>query len=92
MEIMQMIFSDINPIPIPSQTNNLKGVNVIFVEKYNLTKIKVIKVEVKENSPLKFLSTFQRLIISNGNINKKYVIIKRTIIKKIDDNNFFINL
>jgi hypothetical protein len=76
---------------MPSQTNNLKGVNVIFVEKYNLTKIKVIKVEVKENSPLKFLSTFQRLIISNGNINKKYVIIKRTIIKKIDDNNFFIN-
>ena len=61
------------------------------MEKYNLTKIKVIKVEVKENSPLKFLSTFQRLIISNGNINKKYVIIKRTIIKKIDDNNFFIN-
>jgi hypothetical protein len=76
---------------MPSQTNNLKGVNVIFVEKYNLTKIKVIKVEVNENSPLKLLSTFQRLIISNGNINKKYVIIKRTIIKKIDDNNFFIN-
>ena len=90
MEIMQMIFSDINPIPIPSQTNNLKGVNVIFVEKYNLTKINVIKVDDREINQLKLFSAFQKLMISKGRINKKYVVIKRVVIKKIEDNNCFI--
>jgi hypothetical protein len=45
----------------------------------------------RENNPLKLFSAFQKLMISNGNINKKYVIIKGIIIKKNEENNFFIN-